>query len=36
VFAFVSAMIAGMALFRFIPDDWPQVTFRRDAPGVDG
>jgi len=36
VFAFVSAMIAGMALFRVIPDEWPQVTFRRDASGVDG
>jgi uncharacterized protein len=36
VFAFVAAMIAGMALFRLVPDDWPQVTFRRNAPVVDG
>jgi uncharacterized protein len=28
VFTFVAAMIAGMALFRLVPDDWPQVTFR--------
>ncbi len=36
VFAFVAAMITGMALFRLVPDDWPHVTFRRAAPGVDG
>ena len=36
VFAFVAAMIAGMALFRLVPDDWPQVTFRREPAGVDG
>ena len=31
VFVFVAAMLAGMILFRFIPLDWPQSTFRRDA-----
>ena len=36
VFVFVAAMIAGMALFRVVPDDWPQVTFRpRTSAGVD-
>ena len=29
VLVFVVAMIAGMALFRLVPDDWPQVTVRR-------
>ena len=29
VFAFVAAMIVGMAVFRVVPADWPQVTFRR-------
>ena len=28
-FLFVAAMLAGMVLFRFVPDDWPQSTFRR-------
>lgn len=36
VFVFVAAMIAGMALFRLVPDDWPRVTFRREPAGVDG
>jgi uncharacterized protein len=36
VFVFVAAMIAGMALFRIVPADWPQVTFRREAQGLDG
>ena len=36
VFAFVVAMIAGMALFRMVPDDRPQVTFRREPAGLDG
>ncbi len=36
VFAFVAAMIAGMAVFRLVPADWPQVTFRREATRVDG
>ena len=36
VFVFVAAMIAGMALFRVVPDDWPRVTFRRAAPEADG
>jgi uncharacterized protein len=34
VFAFVAAMIAGMAIFRLVPSDWPQVTFRRRSAGV--
>jgi uncharacterized membrane protein YedE/YeeE len=36
IFVFVAAMIVGMALFRLVPADWPQVTFRREAPGMDG
>ena len=28
VFVFVAAMLAGMILFRFVPADWPQSTFR--------
>lgn len=36
VFVFVAAMIAGMVLFRMVPDDWPQVTFRREPAGFDG
>ena len=36
VFVFVAAMIAGMAVFRLVPADWPQVTFRREATRVDG
>jgi uncharacterized membrane protein YedE/YeeE len=34
VFVFVAAMIAGMVLFRLVPDDWPQVTFRREPAGA--
>ncbi len=36
VFVFITAMMTGMALFRLLPDDWPQVTFRRGPAGVDG
>jgi uncharacterized membrane protein YedE/YeeE len=36
VFVFVAAMIAGMAIFRLVPANWPQVAFRREAPQVDG
>ena len=36
VFVFVLAMIAGMALFRVVPGDWPEVTFRRKPAGADG
>lgn len=36
VFVFVAAMIVGMAVFRLVPADWPQVTFRREATRVDG
>ena len=36
VFVFVAAMIVGMAMFRLVPADWPQVTFRREASRVDG
>lgn len=28
VFVFVAAMLAGMILFRGVPQDWPQSTFR--------
>jgi uncharacterized protein len=34
VFVFVAAMIAGMALFRLVPADRPQVTFRREPAGA--
>ena len=27
---FVAALIGGMVLFRFVPEDWPQSTFRRE------
>jgi uncharacterized membrane protein YedE/YeeE len=36
MFVFVGAMIVGMAIFRLVPADWPQVTFRREASQVDG
>ena len=36
VFVFVAAMIVGMAIFRVVPADWPQVTFRGEAPRMDG
>ncbi|MBF9197785.1 DUF6691 family protein [Microvirga terrestris] len=36
IFAFVAAMLAGMALFRVLPAQWPQATFRRAAPDLDG
>ncbi|MEE1657834.1 YeeE/YedE family protein [Microvirga sp. CF3062] len=36
IFAFVAAMIAGMALFRVLPARWPQVTFRKAVPDLDG
>ena len=35
MFVFVAAMIIGMAIFRLVPADWPQVTFRREATRVD-
>ena len=28
---FVAAMLAGMVLFRFVPEDWPKSTFRRET-----
>lgn len=31
VFVFVASMLVGMVLFRFVPADWPQSTFRREA-----
>ena len=34
VFVFVAAMVAGMALFRAAPSDWPRVTFPRRSAGV--
>jgi uncharacterized protein len=36
VFVFVAAMTAGMTLFRLFPDDWPQMTLRRDVARLDG
>jgi len=36
VLVFVAAMIVGMAVFRLVPADWPQVTFQREATRVDG
>lgn len=36
VSVFVAAMIVGMAVFRLVPADSPQVTFRREVPGLDG
>lgn len=30
-FVFVAALLAGMAIFRFVPADWSQSTFRRSA-----
>jgi uncharacterized protein len=30
VFVFVAAMLVGMALFRVVPSDWPQASFRRE------
>ena len=34
VVVFVAAMVAGMALFRAAPSDWPRVTFPRRSAGV--
>jgi hypothetical protein len=34
-FIFVAAMLVGMVLFRFVPDDWPQSTFRRETRSVE-
>ena len=36
VVVFVAAMVAGMALFRAAPSDWPRVTFPRRSAGVAG
>lgn len=36
MFVFVAALIAGMVLFRLVPDDWPQVIFQREPARVDG
>ncbi len=36
VFVFVAAMIVGMVVFRLVPADWPQVTFRREVTRMDG
>jgi uncharacterized membrane protein YedE/YeeE len=35
VFVFVAAMIVGMAAFRLVPADSPQVTFPRKASSLD-
>lgn len=34
-FVFVASLLAGMAIFRFVPSDWPQSTFRREPQGAD-
>jgi len=34
-FVFVAALLAGMVLFRFVPDDWPQSTFSREPHRAD-
>ena len=34
-FLFVAAMLAGMVLFRFVPEGWPQSTFRRETRPVE-
>jgi uncharacterized protein len=34
VVVFVAAMVAGMALFRTVPSDWPRVIFRPRSAGV--
>lgn len=34
VLVFVAAMIAGMALFRIVPSDWPQIAFRGESVGA--
>lgn len=34
-FVFVAALLTGMAIFRFLPTDWPQSTFRREPQGAD-
>ncbi|WP_201865060.1 DUF6691 family protein [Microvirga soli] len=36
IFVFFAAMIAGMALFRVLPAQWPQVTFGKAASDLDG
>ena len=36
VLVFVTAMIAGMAVFGVITDGWPQLAFRRKVEGMDG
>jgi len=35
VFVFVAAMVVGMAIFRLVPADWPQVMLRRETAGMD-
>ena len=34
-FVFVAAMLTGMALFRFVPADWPQSTVRHKPQEAD-
>ena len=34
VAVFVAAMLTGMVIFRFVPVDWPQSTFRRRLHGA--
>jgi hypothetical protein len=35
IFIFVAAMLVGMALFRLVPADWPQASFRREPQAKD-
>lgn len=34
-FVFVASMLTGMLIFRFVPADWPQSTFRREPQQAD-
>jgi len=34
-FVFVAALLTGMVIFRFVPSDWPQSTFRRESREAD-
>lgn len=34
-FVFLAALLTGMVVFRFLPSDWPQATFRRERQGAD-
>ncbi|MEZ0170095.1 DUF6691 family protein [Microvirga sp. TS319] len=36
VVVFAAAMIAGMAIFRFMPAGWPRIALRRESLSLDG